>query len=305
MADISDVEQAIVNLISATLYPSGTGSASLLGVDCRVYRGWPNKTALDADIAAGKVNVTVFPEAGGRNTTRYPREFGDPVITAPTLTVTTAEPVVTFGGTGGANQIAGIRTNAGAWAYALSANDTPASVAAALQALVPGASVNGAAVTVSPSAGVLGRVVGIGASLMEVRRQVQSIRISLWCPDPGTRDACAKLVDAALAQTDFLTLADGTGGRLIYRWNFTNDEPTKDALWRRDFRYDVEYATTISQTAVQMLFGGAVIDGGTQALGSGALTVAGDIQPATSIQTDLSGNILIDAAGNLIGVPAS
>jgi hypothetical protein len=39
MADESDVEVALVNVISAALYPNGTSQASIPGPDCRIYRG--------------------------------------------------------------------------------------------------------------------------------------------------------------------------------------------------------------------------------------------------------------------------
>ena len=71
MADQSDVEAVLVALASAALYPQGIDADSVCGQPCRVYRGWPNPLALDADLAAGRVNVTVFPVDGAtRNTTR-------------------------------------------------------------------------------------------------------------------------------------------------------------------------------------------------------------------------------------------
>ena len=60
MADESDVETALVALSSAALYPNGANSPSVPGPDCRIYRGWPNSAALDADLTAGRINVTVF-----------------------------------------------------------------------------------------------------------------------------------------------------------------------------------------------------------------------------------------------------
>src|ERR1700739_2236253 len=99
MADQSDVEVALVTVISAALYRAGTGSASVPGPDCRIYRGWPNSTALDADLAAGKINVTIVPGGGAsKTTTRYSQQWiGRQVI--PTLTVSVDDTSVTFAGT--------------------------------------------------------------------------------------------------------------------------------------------------------------------------------------------------------------
>ena len=60
MADISDVENALVAAISAALYPNGAGGASAAGLPCRIYRGWPNGRALDDDLAGGVASVTIF-----------------------------------------------------------------------------------------------------------------------------------------------------------------------------------------------------------------------------------------------------
>lgn len=278
MADLSDVEQSLASLIAGVLYPNGTSQPSVVGSDCKVYRGWPNKAQLDDDLAAGTTSITVFPEQGGRNMTRFPKAHFDTQIAAPTITVHTAEPTVTFGGAAGVTQLAGIRTNAGgAWAVAVTATMGPADVAAALGAIVPGASVSGAAVTVTPSAGISGRVAGLGTTLMEVGRQCQPIRITVWAPSILLRDVVTSLVDANMQATDWLTLADSTGGRLRYLGNFTNDVPSKDTLWRRDLRYEVEYPTTLQNIAAQVLFAGGTIDAG--AVLPGTTTTFGDVWP--------------------------
>lgn len=68
MADQADVETALVQIASAALYPQGTTGPSICGTLCRVYRGWPTPAGLDADLAAGAVNVSVYPVDGGSKT---------------------------------------------------------------------------------------------------------------------------------------------------------------------------------------------------------------------------------------------
>src|SRR3954452_21631098 len=108
MADQSDIENALASLISVALYPNGFDAPSVPGPPCRIYRGWPNSAALDADLAAGKINVTVFPGGGdSRTTTRYAEHWmGEPP--RPTLTAIIDGTTVTFGGTADIGQIAGI-----------------------------------------------------------------------------------------------------------------------------------------------------------------------------------------------------
>ena len=72
---------------SGIVYPQGTGAPSLLGRVARIYRGWPSTAALDADLAAGHLNISVSGDAAGQRTTT--RWLEDPLtLTAnmPTLT---------------------------------------------------------------------------------------------------------------------------------------------------------------------------------------------------------------------------
>ena len=76
MADISDVEQAMASAATSILYPAGSSQSSIIGVLCRVYRGWPNPATLNTDLAAGMVNVTIITDNdSGRTTTRYLPEW--------------------------------------------------------------------------------------------------------------------------------------------------------------------------------------------------------------------------------------
>lgn len=282
MADISDVENALVTAIEAAVYPNGTGQPSAIGAPCRVYRGWPVAPALDADLAAGVVNISVVPGTRTQNTTRFPLEWETISLPVPTITVATVPPTVTFGGVAGAGNLCGIRANGTAYAYAAAPTDMPQAVAAALAAQIPSATASGPAVTISGAADLLGRVVGIGTALMETRRQDQNFSVTCWCPTPASRDIAGSVVDSSLAAlvatqagSGSLTLADGTGGLLRYSGVALNDEPSKDALWRRVLVYSVEYPTTRTMTAAEMLFG----LGSTTVMVEGVATVTTNWEP--------------------------
>jgi hypothetical protein len=108
---------------------------------------------------------------------------------------------------------------------------------------------------------IVARVVADGAVLTEWGRQKQGFRISAWCPDPGTRDRICSLVGNALSTVNFLTLADGTGGRVRYRSTASFDDDQDARQYRRDLVYDVEYGTTFEEAAPSMLFGDLVFSG--------------------------------------------
>ena len=96
----------------------------------------------------------------------------------------------------------------------------------------------------------LAAAVGAGGILWrETKRQAKVFQISLWCIDDPTRIALANVVDPALSGVDFLTLPDGTVGRMIYLSTMDNDAPQKERLFRRDLLYTIEYPTIQTQAA--------------------------------------------------------
>ncbi len=263
MADQSDVEIALVNMVSAALYPNGTDDTSVPGPDCRIYRGWPNSAALNADLAAGKINITVFSRAdASRTTTRYAeRWMGAPAH--PTLTVSIDGTSVTFGGTADVGQIAGILIDGTSYAYRTRAGDTPQLVAANLAAMARGNSfvrLSQSTLTIAGAGDLLARVVADAPVQSEVRRQAQGFRLTCWCPTPATRDVAAGTIDQVLSQQRFITLPDGTSGRLVYAGTTVFDQSQNARLYRRDLNYDVEYATIVSSTLPAMLFGNLVLN---------------------------------------------
>jgi hypothetical protein len=257
MPNQSDAETALAILAAAALYPNGPTAPSAVAATIRIYRGWPNAAALDADLAAGRVNLTIFPVLGAtRVTTRYPTTPTD-TRSVPTLTVAVVGSVATFAGTATAGQLAGLLVEGQPYVYRTAANDTPALVAAilagAINAVRP-ATASGASVT-TPETVPIARIVADAVATTELRRQIQSFRITAWCPTPDLRDAVCAIIDPAFAATPFLTLADGSQSRLAFSATTTFDQSQDAALYRRDLIYTVEFPTTLVATQPSMLFG--------------------------------------------------
>ena len=262
MADQSDVEVALVNLASEALYPNGSSQPSVPGPDCRIYRGWPNSAALDADLSAGKINATIVPVGDGRTTTRFSDPWRDSLQQA-TLTASVSGSVVTFAGAANVGQIAGILVNGRSYAYRTQVGDTPQLVAANLAALTRAnftANLSGCTVAIIGAHDLLARVVADATAQQEVRRQEQTFRVTCWCPTPASRDATASAIDQTLSTSHFIPLADGTSGRLIYFGTAVFDQSQNARLYRRDLTYSVEYATIVSMMRPTMLFGNSVLN---------------------------------------------
>jgi hypothetical protein len=264
LADLSDVEAALVSAVTAVIYPLGVTGASVTGRPVRIYRGWPLLGPLGNDLASGVANISVFPIPNAtHNTTRWaPLAHNTAGVT--TLTVTVSGPSATFGGMGGSSQVAGLLVANTPFVYRGRAGDTPALVAAMMAETVRAQRacwLSGNTVSVPGVTSLVARVVADGALLTEWGRQKQGFRVSAWCPDPATRDAICSLVGSMLATQAFLTLRDGTGGRVRYRSTTCFDDDQDARQYRRDLVYDVEYGTTLEQAAPSMLFGDLMFSG--------------------------------------------
>lgn len=256
MADCSDVESVFVSTIAQVLYPNGTGNPSIVTAPCKVYRGWPIPANLDTDLAAGAINVSVFPMAVEQRTTRYPRTYQ--TLTKPTvgLTLTVSSDTITVGGTPTSPLNAAALVNNKGYIYAVQSGDTLNSIATGLAALInadTSASSSGPVITIPAAKQLVARVGGVGTVIRETKRQKKGFQISFWCPNPTLRDQVVPPVDQALADIDFLTLPDGSSGWLRYERTVPSDRVEREGLYRRDLIYSVEFGTTETLSAAQIV----------------------------------------------------
>ena len=260
MADLVDVENALVALISQTLYPNGTAQPSVTGTPAIVYAGWPTASRLDADLlalasnqAGGKIHVTVFPTKTERNTTRYMRTWQDVSAPVQTLTLAISGQQVTVGGVVSTPQNVMLMVGHQPFVYAVQPADTLTSIATALAALVAGAANVGPVITLPVGASLTAARVGAsGTAIKEIRRQEKVYQITVWADKPDNRAAAAQVIDPVLADTPFLIFPDTTAGRLIYRSSCDDDMVSKAVLYRRDLLYSVEYGTYITAPTTQI-----------------------------------------------------
>jgi hypothetical protein len=261
LADLSEVEAALVSAAIAAIYPNGTSGTSAVGAPVRIYRGWPVTGPLSLDLAQGVANISVFPLPGGtQNTTRW-----QPIQVAQqrpkTLFANGSGISITFSGDAAAGQLAGILADNQPYVYRTQAGDTPAVVAASLVQMIGDVRacwLSGTSLTVPGAIRLIGRVTIDGITTTEWSRQVQAFRISLWCPNPLLRDQLASLLGSSFAALSFLTLNDGTSGRLRFRSTACFDDDQDAQQYRRDLIYEVEYGTTLAMTTPAMLFGDIV-----------------------------------------------
>lgn len=264
MADQSHVEDALLALVTAALYPRGAGAAPAIAAPCRIHRGWPLPAALDADLARGIVTVSVSPVDGSqRITTRYPDAWVLTGTTAPALQMAVIADQVRLSGAAAPGQLAGILADGRTAVHRTQGGDTPGGVAAHLarQLRVDRiVQLSGEAFIIPGVRDLRARVVADQPGLRELRRQTQAFRIACFCPAPALRDAATATIDTALARSRFLNLADASTAHLMHENSFTSDSAGLALLYRRDLIVRAEYATTETAHLPALLFGAGSVN---------------------------------------------
>lgn len=254
MADLSDVVTTLAKLADAAIYPNGDAQASISGAGVTIAPGWPVPKQLDAIIAAGNAMFTVYPMPGmDSNVTRFlgeePAALASPTAS---LTMTVSGNQVTIGGGVKAGEAAFIAVNRLPYSHQVVATDTLASIAAALASVIPGATVAGSVVTIGGSVFEVDAAVSMVVPLQEeIARQRRVFMLITWAPTIQARDTIASGVDIAFKAIPGrrILLPDSSYGILIYRGTLQTDDLGTRRIYRRDLRYEVEYATTQQSTS--------------------------------------------------------
>jgi hypothetical protein len=156
MADSADIETALKTLISATFYPNGTASPSIIGSTVTIQRGWPTLPQIQAAVNAGSSVMGVHIEPGmSRDVTRYQRAWQYGTATPPTITATptgwiTTGWTVTFAGTVTAGHSVAVQYMGLWYVYVTVTGDTLATLAAAFAAMIDGATSAAGVLTLPP-----------------------------------------------------------------------------------------------------------------------------------------------------------
>lgn len=253
MADLSDVLNQLTGQIAVIVYPNGTSQPSIVAMPAKVYPGWPVPNALEADLKAGKVHVSVYPLPSERKSTRHiGRSWVQITPPAHTVTMAVAGNVVTLSGAASVQNLL-IQANGKDYIYTMQPADTLAGAATALAALIPGATSSGPSVTVPGAYSLIARVGGFGVAIKETKRQEKQFQLTAWAPTPQARDAIAGTIDAALSDSTTVTFSDGSIGIIRYSHTNQTDQLEKAGLYRRDLVYSIDYATVQTMQPAEVI----------------------------------------------------
>lgn len=279
MAGLSQVGQALAYQCAQVIYPQGLQAATVTGRQVIIRRGWllPNDMFAVQGIRnnVDYLTITMVP----RNAQTLPEPLGRPWtvrrrVAATVDAVQTKDggiQIVFASGVVPAGVVGLWSEDGRSAASAVMAGDTPEAVAQALAAQLVGAVVDGATLCV-PGCALRARVSGYGESVRTVRRQVQRYRLSIWTADVAVRETLGDVVDTALADMSWLPLIDGGQGQVRFAGVEDVDTMQNEALFRRDYVYDVQFDAEQVQWSSELLFGGGQF-------GQGAVEVWGTQVP--------------------------
>lgn len=274
MASLTDVQNALADAVEAAIATAGITMPQQVGI------GQPFGPSLTEILGQSEGQVTVFPVAG-THVDRTSRKPDWKVLTnaAPELTATldATKTILTLGGAIKAGDV--IHAFVGKIpqdAYTeVVAGDTVVAIGQRLQTALAafgtlaGVVLNdGPPVTLVVSGGTFDvvNIGGTGSLIREIARYAQSIRVSVWSPDPDTRDQIADVIRNAVGvgTTPFLPAAsDGSAIRVKLNGDMPVDTSQSSySLYEHHFVFECEYAVTQTVAATQIEGVELTINGG-------------------------------------------
>lgn len=249
MADLSDVEDTLVDMVSGMLYPDGILNPPIVsGIGTiKVYAGWPIPPVLESDIQNNISHVTIFPTNQGRNTTRFTQNWHEKSITPATLTLTVVNNTVTVGGTVTIPQACMVIVNKIGYAHQVLSGDTLDTIATALAALIPNATAVGSVITINGAFSIIARITQHGIGIKEIKRQEVMINFIVWTNSRSNRTEIGKVIEIGLGQLSrFLLPTDNYWAPITHSGLKDHDELQKTyAIYRRDLMFKIEYPSTV------------------------------------------------------------
>lgn len=247
MATIDDVQNAMVNVITPALYPNGTNNPSIVARDIYIYPGFPLKQNLDADLAAGNINVSVFAQKGmTRNTTRVRDLYADTAIDVATIILDVVSNTVTVNGSVTVGQTSVVIVNGIGYAYMAQTGDTLDSIADVLAGMIPNASALNNVITINNTNNIEARVSvpGTMRRILQSEEGIFRVRVIVPTPSQSIRETVGKAIQLAfltLQPRYYLQMPDGVSASIRAKGIEEINTYELDLALVRDYLYLVEY----------------------------------------------------------------
>src|SRR6185437_2745382 len=192
MADISDVMTKMAQIVDAAIYPNGDGQPSALpgSAVCKIGLGWPLPASLDASMAAGAMQITLYPLSGSAMNT-YQILDQTYVISEPVIAtaVSLSGDVLSVTGTLAAGEFLTLVIDGDVICSQGGATVAAMLAAIAAQAVAAGYAASSTATTLTIPFGhsLVVRQGGQAVLGKVIHRQRSSIMVCIWAPSDGLR----------------------------------------------------------------------------------------------------------------------
>ncbi len=245
MSSLSDVQNAMVAVINAAVYPTGYTNPSIAGVPIFVNPGDFQKEDLDAGLLAGSIYVPVFGVKGmTRSTTRVRRQFVQPIINAPHLTLTVSGDNITVGGTIVANEAAMVIVNGVGYSVQVLIGSTTSTIASALAVKIPGSVAAANVITISGVYDIIARVSVQGTAREILYSREGMFRARVIAPNHALRELVGDAIDIAFGLNGYyMPVPDGIKVSIRPSGIQELNPYELDNAFLRDYMYLVEYHT--------------------------------------------------------------
>jgi hypothetical protein len=261
MAIVDDVNQAIVNLITSTVYPNGATNPSALAAlgflgNVYIFPGWPDTQDVnDPDLRPYSeggdrvADISVADFGTARSTTRFAPKTVVTGIPPATLAWELDGDTAMLSGTPSVPQNLSVTAGNKQYATAVAANDTLSAIVGRLAEQIPGATTNGAALT-APAL-FAARVGVVATTATEVGRQVSNIRIGIYAGEKAVSMALVRLIKPVLDQQSRLALPDTSVMHILQGEEVAVWPSVKTGVRTRVLIYPVEFPSLVFGTAAQ------------------------------------------------------
>jgi len=253
MADLSDVLNTIAQNLVTPIYPNGIDMPSIAGVQVTIGEGWPIRSQLDKDLQAGNAHVSVYPTDFERVMTKFQRDYQPNTVTAATLVLTVSGTTsITITGTVTIPQTVVVVLNNVGYAYVVLSGDTLDTIATNTAALLPSATATGNVITLTNCYRLVARISVPYTASQEIARMDRILMISVWAPNPVIRATLGAAINIYMMENYRVPMVDNFFAQVFYHSDPWTDQLEKSLIYRRDLKYIIQYATTVTNTFISI-----------------------------------------------------
>lgn len=262
MASADEVTRFLAKRVADVLYPGGAKLPGIVNAAVKIYAGWPERGALQTDLEAGGVHVSVWPLSAERRVNcALGRPYKMLARGKPTLQLRVTGSAISVSGIASALTNVQIRLNGKKFFFHFRTGTTAEQVVSSLQLHLPHAFSMMGRVIITVVNHLSITVTTAGTAVRELRRQIKDFQITVWAPTPPLRNAIGTAIDAALSERCHIDLGDGVPAQMFYARQFDSDAAENWHVYRRDLIFSVNYATTQTISAPEVTETAVTVNG--------------------------------------------